>query len=250
MKIKFIGIGLAACALVIALVAGSQHAHAQFQVDRGNQISQEMLQAQMELQQFDESRQAGQRSLNESRKWMIWAPIMGVAFFGFLVIAAMYRRRMTNKSSTFGSGGEIAPEIVKSLTQSFTTGKQSPEEVGQAIIEALRMGTYANYRRLFPTPREVDTFMSPERSKAYKQQVLAEAHLRAAFKRLHEAFFDAQGNVERFATGEESGFAYGADPSATLPSIASCALAFRNGQDAVASAMVKVCTGWRLLVPG
>ena len=111
------------------------------------------------------------------------------------------------------------------------------------------MGTYANYRRLFPTPREVDTFMSPERSKAYKQQVLTEEHLRACFKRLHGAFFDAQGNVERFATGEESGFAYGADPAAMLPSIASCTLAFRNGQGAIVGSMVKLSTGWRLLVP-
>lgn len=241
---------MACCALAIALLAFTPSAQAQFQVDRGDQIAQEAIRAQMELQRFEENRRIGREHVSESRKWMIWAPIMGLSFFGFLAIAAMYRRRMTLKSSTFHSGEAIAPETIKGLTQSFTTGKQTTEEIGQAVIEALRMGTYANYRRLFPTPREVDTFMSPERSKAYKQQVLTEEHLRAAFKRLHEAYFDAQGSVERYETAAESSFAYGADASVVLPSIASSTLVFRNGGGAMVGSLVRLSAGWRLLVPG
>ncbi|MBK9072473.1 MAG: hypothetical protein IPL79_15960 [Myxococcales bacterium] len=80
---KYAGNVLAALAMVVVLGAMARPASAQLQVDRGDQMAQEAIRAQMEMQRFEENREESRQKVNEWRKWMFWAPVIGVAFWGF-----------------------------------------------------------------------------------------------------------------------------------------------------------------------
>lgn len=176
-----------------------------------------------------------------------WLPVVGLFLLGMVAITLLLMQRQPETLAK-PTGPAAAVAIKKAAT-----GPQTPDELGEALLEALRFGHYPEFVVLFLNKAQANRLYGPTRARFYWTELRAPSVARETFAELRERCAGSGVTLAGTELGASVPMTVAMAPEETVR-----AAAFRlhlvaadgAAQAIPLGAVVELASGWRLLALG
>ena len=203
--------------------------------ERGTPLDPELA----EQQRREEDKNSGASIL---RAFVI---VLGLGFGLVLLYIVVHFKRSVGEPTTTD-----AAAVSKTLAQ-LRKERSSPEELAQQFFEAVRFGSFPQYRALFVTEQDADIFLSRDKISPYLYGTLDDRELKKLFRRLTDICSGAQTRIRSMRTSDPVNLTTPTGGAVRMVSNAAIAVdlpAGGVGRIPVGS-MVEIEGKWKLFVP-
>ena len=176
-------------------------------------------------------------------KALVWT--FGIGFALVILFIVVYAKRTMGDSTTVDSTA-----VSKTLAQ-LRKERSSPEELAEQFFEAVRFGSYPQYRALFATADDAQAFLSVDKLNGYLYGTLADRELQKLFRRLTDICSGAQVKMRSVRTSEPVNLTTHSGGTVRLVSTAAIAVNLPGGGmgKVPIGSMVEIGSRWKLFVP-
>jgi hypothetical protein len=184
---------------------------------------------------------------DEEQEGFGWLPIVGLFLLGVVAITLLLMQRRPERLA------KPADSATAAAIRKAATGPQTPDELGEALLEALRFGHYPEFVVLFLTKAQANRLYGPTRARFYWTELRAPSVARETFAELRQRCAGEGVTLAGTELGASVPMTVAMAPEETVR-----AAAFRlhlvtaegAAQAVPLGAVVELASGWRLLALG
>lgn len=198
---------------------------------------------------LDPEAAALQREQEESEGGAGMLKTLAIAIFvGFglviLFLVVFVKRSMGDETTVDSSA------VSRTLAQ-LNKERSSPEELAQQLFDAVRFGSYPQYRALFVTEHDAETFLSLEKLNSYLHGTMMDREVQKVFRRLTEICHGSQAKIRSVRTTEPVNLNTPSGAVVRMVSNAAVAVELPGGElgKIPCGSMVEINGKWKLFVP-
>lgn len=152
---------------------------------------------------------------------------------------------------TGSDGGMSDPIATRKTLEGLKKERATPQELAEKVMEAIRFGSYPQYRSLFLSQTEAASFMKADKLNSYINGTLTDTTLQQTFRGLIEVAGGASARFKAFRGSEPVTLPGGTGQTVRLVSNAEIALQTAEGGlgRLPCGSMVEIDGKWKLFVP-